>query len=451
MALPTVTVSPAGGVFTADTTVTITASRPSTIFCCMWPQPWVKTASGQTSAQVTAAESGSLRCFCVADDTGDFSWSWNYSFIVNKPGGMVSAYRRLGRQDYPLNTRLVAGETGGEWSSIASIAPMFIGAPSNVLMDHDSVTDRTSRHAYVTAGSAAASSARFSNPFGTPGGPAGSAWTGATMSPDQRVFACINVPFDTADQWIGARVNPATGSGYFLAPWQPQNDPYARNMALYRTSGGASSVIGNFGSNLTLNPDDFSSFDGLVVTGQNPVRIRVVTWVADSIRTRPVNGSDQGVEAVGPIRDDRSGPAWFYQFGSWQAYPDLNGIAGAADADGDGWCDFEPSIAAANPPPYRNAAQEGRPYGSMYDRNQRAPDPWTPGHWVVVGDMLDSSASRVLSGQPAIGAFHGSFELAHFYASDFYELTATAGAPSGGSVVLSGLRVPGSVVSVTRR
>jgi hypothetical protein len=68
-------------------------------------------------------------------------------------------------------------------------------------------------------------------------------------------------------------------------------------------------------------------------------------------------------------------------------------------------------------------------------------------------DITDASPKRLTSGQP--GIVYGAFDIHDINrwaaGDDFGILSATAGTPSGGSVVLGGTRVPGSTITVTRR
>jgi hypothetical protein len=68
----------------------------------------------------------------------------------------------------------------------------------------------------------------------------------------------------------------------------------------------------------------------------------------------------------------------------------------------------------------------------------------------VLGTVADTAIPE--SAGPYVGVRIAPNDSAHeLYGGNYGFLTATAGAPSGGSVVLSGLRVPGSTITVTRR
>jgi hypothetical protein len=435
MAPPTITVSPAGGVFTANTAITITASRPGTIFYCMWPQAWAKTAPGQTSVQITATESGSLRCFVFADDTIERSATYVYSFTVNPSGGMVSVYRRLGHQDYASPTRLWPAETGSEWAVQPGTEPMYIGQARNFIGGNygDPFFNPTTS---AGAGTAARKVGSTGSPYGSGTATPGAAvWTGATMGADQQAHFSINVPFDGTDQWVGARCSPSARTGYVLYPWMSSSGDPLRHYHLVRQVNGVDTGLVDASVSGAFHPDDFSSFDGLIVTGTNPVRIRVVCWCSDFVAATPEGNLDWSQHyyawLYGSLYDFGAG------YGSW------------LDANGDGIEDYGEAMYVANPPPYLIPGRAFGP-GSGVCGNHRAPG-FKPGHFKVLAEYLDSSPQRILGGQPAFGSAAGSFDVSHFYASEIYELTATAGTPSGGSVVLSGTRVPGSVVTVTRR
>lgn len=386
MAAPTLTISPDGGRFTADTIVTIATSRPCTIYFSVWPDgSWAHTIDPATEVQVTITQSGTVRAFAVATDTGEVTQTdpalgvptKNFKavapFLINKPGSLVGVFETF--RAYPLLSDLT---DSADWGSVpgAPYSPML-----NVLINGEGVPRRYDERA-----------ADRGTQAGRPAGQAAAIWAGDTFGPDQEVIGSNDPPYDAGiTEHLVARMSPTATSftGYLAGVGYFEGVP----PELYiwrRNADGTDTVLAAVEA--PEHRGDYW-FHFLRVWGSDPVHIEAGVYVPDVWIPETEAGSQ------GSFRD-------------W---------------DGDGQADeprFGREISAWHPAPEA-----------------------LPGNTYIYWQGIDSSAQRLASGQPGMWFAEGaSFQFAHFIAREIISPTVdVSGAPIDFSLSL----LPGDVVKIT--
>jgi hypothetical protein len=390
MALPTITCSPDGGRFTADTAVTLTASRPCTIWWSKWPTgTWERTAPGQTSKQVTLTESGPFRFTAQADDTGEFAGylsggtpvevKYTREFIINQPGKPVAVCDWFPRSRYPMGSRITEVNPG-DWQTIPGYySPRQVGT-SNSYGGEGNTSD-------TLEGGAGWDAANY------PGeSPSVGRWTGDAFGPDQEVIGKNNPPQGGASEFWLARLQPnaltcyGAGIGYIDNETTSGVDPY---LELSRWDNGTETPLV---TRYALEHRGDNWFHFIRVTGQNPVRVQVGVYLNDDMRPGSL--------------------AW--------------GRETQSDWDGDGWRD-----------------------GSRFGLSScfvPVPDARPETTFIYI-DYLDSSPQRILSGQPGV-LIEGAFTLSNFIAREVVPLSTSSTGTGPTTARLSGTRKRGAPVTV---
>jgi hypothetical protein len=397
MAAPTLTISPDGGRFTVDTLVTITASRSCTIYWSVWPDgSWQHTANA-TQVQVTLTQSGTVRAFAVATDTGEITQTdpanglpaKNFKqvapFIINKPGAPVSVFETF--RSYALLSDLTDQP---DWGPVPGVpySPML-----NVLINGEGSPYKYAERA-----------ADRGTQAGRPAGDAAAIWAGDTFGPDQEIIGSNDPPYEAGiTEHIVARMSLTetgftgylAGVGYFLDV-PPELYVWRRN------ADGTDTVLAAVEA-----PEHHGDywFHFLRVWGGNPVHIQAGIYVPDV----------------------------------WVPTQEPGSPASFRDWDGDGEADeprFGREISAWHPVPEA-----------------------LPGNTFIYWEGVDASAGRLATGQPGMWFAEGaSFQFAHFIAREILapaidvggqvadlSLAALAGAVTKQSTVTNRLILPGAM------
>jgi hypothetical protein len=233
------------------------------------------------------------------------------------------------------------------------------------------------------------------------------------------------VPFDTPDSSVGVRVN-SNGSGYFVANMTGLENGIGGSTYVYAISPA-------FCSPAPPTPDFIAYSDGNPATG-NP------TYCYNAPTQISING-EMLRSALYLFRRNADGSTT--SLASFQNSAALSHMWENLDG-------FYCMVEAFGTDPVTIRV------GVLYAYEVITPHPHDlPGgayHFCPCFTYVDSSAGRLKTGAPGfIGGQTSAGTLYGFNAGTVYALTATAGIPEGGFATLSGLRVPGSTITVTRR